>query len=82
MIVTRAPARASRYAAHAPAGPAPTIPISALISPNPLNPEPLEPLNLSPDPPMTLPNRAQQIGLMILLAALAALAFVRALSVP
>jgi hypothetical protein len=31
---------------------------------------------------MTLPNRAQQIGLMMLLAVLAALAFVRALSVP
>jgi hypothetical protein len=31
---------------------------------------------------MILPNRAQQIGLMILLAGLAALAFVRALSVP
>jgi hypothetical protein len=31
---------------------------------------------------MTLPSRAQQIGLMILLAVLAALAFGRALSVP
>jgi hypothetical protein len=30
---------------------------------------------------MNLPNRAQQIGLMLLLAVLVALAFVRALSI-